>query len=62
MSGTWALARNRDVAVDATLPIVPTDTRDSFEPALDKRFIFDDGDNDTLATGTNIPFLSGHEK
>lgn len=62
MSGTWALARNREVAVDVTLPIVPTDMRDSLEPARDMRLSFDDGESVTLATGTKIPFLSGQEK
>lgn len=62
MSGTWALARSLDVAVEVTLPIVPTDMRDSFDPVRDKRFNFDDGDSVTFATGTNIPLLSGHEK
>lgn len=55
MSGTWALILKRDVAVDAILPSVPIDVSDSFEPALDMRDLRDNGDNDTLANGTNIP-------
>ena len=55
MSGTWALIRRRDVAVDAILFIVPTDVSDSLDPARDKRVLRDDGDNVTLANGTNIP-------
>lgn len=55
MSGTCALIRIRDVAVDAMLPNVPTDVSDSLEPALDKRVLRDNGDNDTLASGTKIP-------
>lgn len=55
MSGTCALIRKRDVAVDAMLPSVPTDVNDSFEPERDKRVLRDDGDNVTFANGTKIP-------
>lgn len=55
VGGTCALIRKRDVFVDVTLPMVPMELSDSFEPARDKRVLRDNGDNDTLARGTNIP-------
>lgn len=62
MSGTCALIRSRDVAVDATLPRVPSDVSDSLEPARDKRDLRDNGDKETLANGTKIPCAAGHLK
>lgn len=55
MSGTCALIRNRDVAVEAILPSVPTDVSDSFDPDRDRRGLRADGDSDTFATGTKMP-------
>lgn len=55
MSGTCALIRNRDVAVDACVPTVPTEVRDSLDPDRDSRVLRDDGDNDTFASGTKMP-------
>lgn len=55
MSGTCALIRRRDVAVDAIVFTVPTDVNDSFDPDRDKRTLRDDGDSVTLANGTKIP-------
>ena len=59
---TWALIRSREVLVVAILFIVPTDVRDSFELALERRAFLDDGDNVTFAIGTKIPYLAGHSK
>lgn len=62
MSGTCALIRKRDVAVEAMLPSVPTDVRDSFDPDRDRRGFRADGDNETLANGTNMPNCGGQSK
>lgn len=62
MSGTCALIRKREVAVEAILPIVPTDVRDSFDPDRERRGFRADGDSDTLANGTNMPYCAGHSK
>ena len=62
MSGTCALIRKRDVAVEAILPSVPTEVRDSFDPDRDKRGFRADGDNETLANGTNMPNCGGQSK
>lgn len=55
-------ARKRDVAVDTTLSIVPTEFNDSADPDLDSRAFRDNGDNVTFANGTNIPHCGGHSK
>lgn len=44
------------------LPMVPNEVNDSLEPALDKRVLRANGDNDTFANGTNIPKLGGQTK
>lgn len=65
MSGTWALIRKRDVFVDVMLPIVPIvpiEVSDSLEPARDIRGLRANGDNDTFAKGTNIPWFDGQLK
>lgn len=62
MSGTCALILKRDVFVDVILPIVPIELSDSFELARDKRDFRANGDNDTLAKGTNTPKCGGHVK
>lgn len=41
--------------MDAIDPMVPTEVSDSFEPARDRRTLRDDGERDTLASGTNTP-------
>lgn len=55
VGGTCAFILKRDVFVDVMLPIVPIELSDSFEPARDNRDLRDNGDNETLANGTNIP-------
>lgn len=55
-------ARIRDVAVETTLSIVPTEFIDSVDPALDNLVFLDDGDNVTFANGTNIPYCGGQSK
>jgi len=57
VSGTWALIRKRDVAVDIVLPIVPTDVNDSLELARDKRYRLEAGDIVTFAMGTKMPYF-----
>lgn len=52
----WVLLRRmRDVTVDAIEPMVPTEVSDSFDPARERRTLREDGDSDTLASGTNTP-------
>lgn len=46
----------------AMLFSVPTDVRDSLDPARDNRLLREDGDKDTLAIGTNTPYFDGHSK
>lgn len=50
--------------MEAMLPRVPIEVSDSLEPARDNRdgVFFDEGDKVTLATGTKMPYLSGHSK
>lgn len=59
------LIRILDVTVvDAMLPRVPIEVSDSFELARDNRegVLRADGDRVTLASGTKMPYLSGHSK
>lgn len=38
------------------------DTRDSLEPARDRRDFFEDGDKETFAIGTKTPNFGAHSK
>lgn len=62
MSGTCALIRKREVAVEVILPSVPTEVSDSFDPDRERRGFRADGDSETLANGTNIPYCGGQSK
>lgn len=44
------------------LPIVPTDVSDSFDPDRDRRGFRADGDSETLASGTKMPYCAGQSK
>lgn len=50
------------MAVETTLSIVPMEFIDSVDPALDILAFLDDGDNETFANGTNIPYCGGQSK
>lgn len=54
--------RRRDVFVVAMLFMVPIEVSDSREPVRESLVFLDDGDKETLAIGTNTPYLGLHSK